>query len=134
MPETKEVETNMPGEAADLNLPPHQQAASLKSKDLLSIENLDANEINLILDTAHHFKEISERPIKKVPTLRGKSIINLFFEPSPRTRMSFLPFSFSGFFLFFFIFFPFILFRVFFFPVPRHTHSREGELVSSHRN
>ena len=89
MPETKDVETNMPGEAADLILPTHQQAASLKSKDLLSIEHLDASEINLILDTAHHFKEISERPIKKVPTLRGKSIINLFFEPSTRTRMSF---------------------------------------------
>jgi len=89
MPETKEVETNMPGEAADLSLPTHQQAVSLKSKDLLSIEHLDASEINLILDTAHHFKEISERPIKKVPTLRGKSIINLFFEPSTRTRMSF---------------------------------------------
>ena len=89
MPETKDVETNMPGEAADLILPTHQQAASLKSKDLLSIEHLDASEINLILDTAHHFKEISERPIKKVPTPRGKSIINLFFEPSTRTRMSF---------------------------------------------
>lgn len=89
MPKTKEVETNRPGDAGDVTLPTQQQATSLKSKDLLGIEQLDAGEIQLILDTAHHFKEISERSIKKVPTLRGKSIINLFFEPSTRTRMSF---------------------------------------------
>ena len=89
MPKTKEVETNRPGDAGDLTWRTQQQAASLKSKDLLGIEQLDAGEIQLILDTAHHFKEISERSIKEVPTLRGKSIINLFFEPSTRTRMSF---------------------------------------------
>lgn len=58
-------------------------------KDLLGIEELSAEEINFILDTAVSFREILERPIKKVPTLRGKTIVNLFFEPSTRTRMSF---------------------------------------------
>lgn len=62
---------------------------ALKSKDLLGIEQLSTEEINLILDTAEVFKEIALRPIKKVPTLRGKTIINLFFEPSTRTRSSF---------------------------------------------
>ena len=76
-----------PGE--DLALPEGQQTASLSSKDLLGIEYLEPEEIELILDTAEHFKEISRRPIKKVPTLRGKTVINLFFEPSTRTRTSF---------------------------------------------
>jgi len=58
-------------------------------KDLLGIEELSAQEINFILDTAVSFREILERPIRKVPTLRGKTIVNLFFEPSTRTRMSF---------------------------------------------
>lgn len=58
-------------------------------KDLLGIEELSAEEINLILDTADSFKEISTRAIKKVPALRGKTIVNLFFEPSTRTRTSF---------------------------------------------
>lgn len=58
-------------------------------KDLLGLEELTAEEINFILDTAESFKEISLRPIKKVPTLRGKTIVNLFFEPSTRTRTSF---------------------------------------------
>ena len=57
--------------------------------DLLGIAELDASEIELILDTAESFKEVADRPIKKVPTLRGKSVINLFFEPSTRTRSSF---------------------------------------------
>jgi aspartate carbamoyltransferase catalytic subunit len=61
----------------------------LKRKDLLGIEELSLEEINLILDTANSFKEILTRPIKKVPTLRGKTIVNLFFEPSTRTRTSF---------------------------------------------
>lgn len=61
----------------------------LKSKDLLSIGQLSVDEINLILDTAESMKEISTRDIKKVPTLRGKTIINLFYEPSTRTRTSF---------------------------------------------
>ena len=58
-------------------------------KDLLGIEGLTAEEINLILDTAETFRDINTRQIKKVPTLRGKTIINLFFEASTRTRTSF---------------------------------------------
>ena len=61
----------------------------LREKDLLSIEQLSVDEITLILDTADSMKEISTRDIKKVPTLRGKTIINLFYEPSTRTRTSF---------------------------------------------
>jgi aspartate carbamoyltransferase catalytic subunit len=62
---------------------------ALKRKDLLGIRELGADEINLILDTAEAFQEVSTRDIKKVPTLRGKTVINLFFEPSTRTRTSF---------------------------------------------
>ncbi len=58
-------------------------------KHLLGLEELTAEEIRMILDTAVPFKEISERQIKKVPVLRGKTIVNLFFEPSTRTRTSF---------------------------------------------
>lgn len=58
-------------------------------KDLLGIEDLSVEEINLILDTAETFRDINQRRIKKVPTLRGKTIINLFFEASTRTRTSF---------------------------------------------
>jgi len=58
-------------------------------KDLLGLEHLSADDIRLVLDTAEPFKEISERAIKKVPVLRGKTIVNLFFEPSTRTRVSF---------------------------------------------
>jgi aspartate carbamoyltransferase catalytic subunit len=58
-------------------------------KDLLGIAELSPAEIELILDTADSFAEIGERPIKKVPTLRGKTVINLFFEASTRTRSSF---------------------------------------------
>jgi aspartate carbamoyltransferase catalytic subunit len=58
-------------------------------KDLLGIAELSAAEIELILDTAESFREVGERPIKKVPTLRGKTVINLFFEASTRTRSSF---------------------------------------------
>ena len=61
----------------------------LRHKHLLGIEPLDAGEIRLILDTAESFLEISRRPIKKVPTLRGRTIVNLFMEPSTRTRSSF---------------------------------------------
>lgn len=60
-----------------------------KRKDLLGIAELEPGEIELILNTAESFKEISSREIKKVPTLRGKTVINLFFEPSTRTRTSF---------------------------------------------
>src|SRR5688572_30934903 len=58
-------------------------------KDLLGLEPLSSEQIKLILDTAEPFKEISERAIKKVPTLRGSTIVNLFFENSTRTRISF---------------------------------------------
>jgi aspartate carbamoyltransferase catalytic subunit len=58
-------------------------------KDLLGIADLSNDEINLILDTAEAMREIGQRPIKKVPTLRGKTVVNLFFEPSTRTRTSF---------------------------------------------
>ncbi len=61
----------------------------LKRKDLLGIQDLSGEEITLILDTAASMKEIASRDIKKVPTLRGKTIINLFYEPSTRTRTSF---------------------------------------------
>lgn len=65
------------------------ESITLKRKDLLGMEDLGAEEIYHILDTAESLKEISTRQIKKVPTLRGKTIINLFFEPSTRTRTSF---------------------------------------------
>ncbi len=58
-------------------------------KHLLGIEQLSVSDIFHILDTALSFKEISNRPVKKVPTLKGKTIINFFFEPSTRTRLSF---------------------------------------------
>ncbi len=58
-------------------------------KDLIGLEPLSAEQILTILDTAEPFKEISERLIKKVPVLRGKTIVNLFFEASTRTRISF---------------------------------------------
>jgi aspartate carbamoyltransferase catalytic subunit len=61
----------------------------LNRKDLLGIKELSAEEISLILDTAEPMKEIIRRQIKKVPTLRGKAVINLFYEPSTRTRTSF---------------------------------------------
>src|SRR5436853_4599005 len=61
----------------------------LKRKDLLGIQDISREEILEILDTAESFQEVSTRPIKKVPTLRGKTVINLFFEASTRTRTSF---------------------------------------------
>jgi aspartate carbamoyltransferase catalytic subunit len=64
-------------------------AAGALGKDLLGLEDLSGDQIRLILDTAEPFKEISERAIKKVPTLRGSTIVNLFFEASTRTRVSF---------------------------------------------
>ena len=58
-------------------------------KDLLGLEDLSREEIELILSTAESFKEVSSREIKKVPALRGKTVVNLFYEPSTRTRVSF---------------------------------------------
>ena len=62
---------------------------ALKSRHILGLKEIEKEEIELIFDTAESFKEILSRPIKKVPTLRGKSIVNLFYEPSTRTRTSF---------------------------------------------
>ncbi len=61
----------------------------LKRKDILSLAEMEREEIDLILQTAESFKEVSKREIKKVPALRGKTVVNLFFEPSTRTRTSF---------------------------------------------
>ncbi len=58
-------------------------------KDLLSLYDLDRREIEFILDTAAEFKKVSERKVKKVPALRGKTVVNFFVEPSTRTRVSF---------------------------------------------
>ncbi|MBL7151037.1 MAG: aspartate carbamoyltransferase catalytic subunit [Candidatus Omnitrophica bacterium] len=58
-------------------------------KDLLGLEELSREEIELVLATAESFKEVSTREIKKVPALRGKTVVNLFYEPSTRTRVSF---------------------------------------------
>jgi aspartate carbamoyltransferase catalytic subunit len=63
--------------------------ASLNQKDLLGIEQLTVEEIQLILDTADALRQVADRPVKKVPALRGKTVINLFFEASTRTRSSF---------------------------------------------
>lgn len=60
-----------------------------RRKDLLELQTLGADEISYLLETAKSFKEIVARPVKKVPTLRGKSVATLFFEPSTRTRTSF---------------------------------------------
>ncbi|MFQ5846144.1 MAG: aspartate carbamoyltransferase catalytic subunit [Candidatus Methylomirabilales bacterium] len=62
---------------------------ALKRKDLLTIRELEPEEIHLVLETADSMKEIASREIKKVPALRGKTVINLFYEPSTRTRTSF---------------------------------------------
>jgi len=62
---------------------------SWTKKHLLDIESLTADEINTVLDTARGFKAVGERAIKKVPALRGKTVVNLFVEPSTRTRISF---------------------------------------------
>jgi aspartate carbamoyltransferase catalytic subunit len=74
------------GQAPD---PARAQPVRLRRKDLVGIAELSADEIALILDTAVAMKEVSSRPIKKVPALRGKTVVNLFFEPSTRTRTSF---------------------------------------------
>lgn len=61
----------------------------LKIKNLIDIDDLSLEDINLILETADSFSEVLERELKKVPTLRGKTVLNMFFEPSTRTRNSF---------------------------------------------
>ena len=66
-----------------------QAVTALRRKDLLGIAELSPEEIELVLDTAEAMKEVGTRPIKKVPALRGKTVVNLFYEPSTRTRTSF---------------------------------------------
>ncbi len=66
-----------------------EKAKTWTKKDLLGLEYLTSGEIELVLDTARSFKEVSTRKIKKVPTLRGKTVVSLFFESSTRTRVSF---------------------------------------------
>lgn len=61
----------------------------LKSKHLLGLDGISKEEIYTILDTARHFREVFDRPVKRVPTLQGKTVVNLFYEPSTRTRISF---------------------------------------------
>ncbi len=63
--------------------------SALESRHILGISHLSPDEISFILDTAESMKEILERPIKKVPPLRGKTVVHLFFEPSTRTKLSF---------------------------------------------
>lgn len=74
-----------------LNLPQPRQIQKMawNRKDLLDIQSLNADEIKTVLDTARAFKAVGERAIKKVPALRGKTVVNLFIEPSTRTRISF---------------------------------------------
>ena len=66
-----------------------QAVTALRRKDLLGIAEMSPEEIELVLDTAEAMKEVGTRPIKKVPALRGKTVVNLFYEPSTRTRTSF---------------------------------------------
>lgn len=66
-----------------------QQTYTFRHKHIFGMEQLSREDINYIISTAQSFKEISSRQIKKVPTLRGKTIVNLFLEPSTRTRLSF---------------------------------------------
>ena len=79
--------TTLANETSPASEPPAQDVAF--PKNLVGILPLETEQIELILDTAEHFRAISERPIKKVPALRGKTVVNLFFEPSTRTRTSF---------------------------------------------
>src|SRR6476661_10625286 len=64
-------------------------ATALRSRNLLGISHMEPDEIELVLETSLAMKEVGTRPIKKVPTMRGRTVINLFFEASTRTRMSF---------------------------------------------
>ena len=74
---------------ASIDIERKPAVTALRHKDLLGIVDLTPDEIALILDTAEAMKEVGTRPIKKVPALRGKTVVNLFFEPSTRTRTSF---------------------------------------------
>ena len=61
----------------------------LRHRHLLGLSDYDSDEIELILETAQQFRDVLNRPIRRVPTLRGITVVNLFFEPSTRTRISF---------------------------------------------
>ncbi|SVD68209.1 uncharacterized protein METZ01_LOCUS421063, partial [marine metagenome] len=63
--------------------------SALKNKHLIGLEHTPADDIQLLIDTGFTFREVLDRPIKKVPSLTGKNIVNLFFENSTRTRISF---------------------------------------------
>ena len=77
-------------EVAEAVVTPEESEGSVDFvQNLTGIAALRREQIELILDTAEHFREVSRRPIKKVPALRGKTVVNLFFEPSTRTRTSF---------------------------------------------
>ena len=80
-----ELRQRLPDMGKDCNM----GTIDFRGHDLLGMEDLTPAEICFILDAVPPFKEVSEREIKKVPTLRGKTIIDLFFEPSTRTRTSF---------------------------------------------
>ena len=69
--------------------PPSEPLSALRHRHLLGLATYSAAEIRLILDTARQFRDVLYRPIKRVPTLRGVTVVNLFFEPSTRTRISF---------------------------------------------
>jgi aspartate carbamoyltransferase catalytic subunit len=84
---TRAIEPNTP--SAPAAPPAATPKPTLRSRHLLGIAGLDPDEIALILDTTEAMKEIGGRAIKKVPTLRGRTVVNLFFEPSTRTRTSF---------------------------------------------
>jgi aspartate carbamoyltransferase catalytic subunit len=81
----------VPGAAAGVARPepPPGPRTSLKERHLLGIQGLEADEITLVLDTARVMAEIATRPVRKVPTLRAKTVVNFFMEPSTRTRSSF---------------------------------------------
>ena len=66
-----------------------KSTVSLRGRNVLGLEDFSPEEIHLVLETAKEMKNIIHRDIKKVPTLRGKSIVTLFYEPSTRTRTSF---------------------------------------------
>src|SRR5262249_31534212 len=68
---------------------PRPRLSGFPHRHLLGTEPLAAADIQVLLDTADGLKEVLDRPIKKVPTLRGKTVVNLFYEPSTRTRSSF---------------------------------------------
>ena len=74
---------------AETIAPEVEQLSALRHRHLLGLQTYSAAEIQLILQTAREFRAVLERPIKRVPTLRGVTVVNLFFEPSTRTRISF---------------------------------------------